>query len=127
MPSGPDKENPLDSQWRFLVLPPVREITGCRSPLYTKTYRKLSVSSPFRPSGKREKYQEYLSAAQAALIPQFHVPVRQIKKVLPAIMRMIADGDIDKRPPLRALGLADEKHSRLMRQTISLLRITRDA
>ena len=58
---------------------------------------------------------------------QLHVPVGQIEEMLPAIVVVKAQVDLDKRPPLRPLGFADEPHARFLRRAIGLLRVAPNA
>ncbi len=59
-------------------------------------------------------------------IAQFHVPIGDIEEVFPTLMRLGGKRNIYKGSPFRALRLAGKLHSRLVRQTISLLRIAGD-
>ena len=61
------------------------------------------------------------------LIAQFHVPVGKIDKVLPEVVLWRSKGDLDKRPPLRALRFADETHVGFAREPVAFARIARDA
>src|SRR6185369_1447348 len=58
---------------------------------------------------------------------QLHVPVGQIEEMLPAIVVMKAEVDLDKGPPLGPLGFSDQPHARFLRRAIGLLSVTRNA
>src|SRR5690349_12965133 len=60
------------------------------------------------------------------LIAQFHVPVREIDKVLPEVVLRCGKSDLDKRAPLWPLWFTNEAHMRFPRKPIALARIAGD-
>ena len=62
-----------------------------------------------------------------SLVAQLNVPVRQIDEVLPEIVLRRSKRDLNKWPPLRPLGFADQAHVRFTRKPVALARIARDA
>ena len=61
------------------------------------------------------------------IFSQLDVPVSEIDEVLPAIVLMHAEVDLNKWTPLRPLRFANEMHPRLLRSSIRLERIALDA
>src|SRR4029077_8408203 len=61
------------------------------------------------------------------IFSKLDVPVGEIDEVLPAIVLMQAEVDLDKWPPLRPLRFANEMHPRLLRRAIRFERIALDA
>jgi hypothetical protein len=66
-------------------------------------------------------------AQQETLIPQFDIPIGNIKEVLPTLMRLGGEGDVYKGAPFRAFRFSSETHIRLVRETIPFTRIARNA
>src|SRR6266550_7865016 len=79
-----------------------------------------------RPS-ERERASQTPYNSQQRLVAQFDIPVREINEVLPEIVLGRSKGDLDKRPPLRPLGFADQAHVRFTRKPVALARIAGDA
>ena len=61
------------------------------------------------------------------LIAQLDIPVREIDEVLPEIVLGRSKGDLNKWPPLRPLGFADQAHVRFTRKPVAFARIARNA
>ena len=61
------------------------------------------------------------------IFSKLNVPVSQINEVLPAIVLMQAEVDLDKWPPLWPFRFANEMHARLLRRAIRFERIAFDA
>src|SRR5258706_7651743 len=60
-------------------------------------------------------------------LPELHIPIRQINKMLPTVVLGQAEADLDERPPLGPLGFADQVHVRFLRRAIRLERIAFNA
>src|SRR5258706_4983883 len=60
-------------------------------------------------------------------LPQLHVPIRQINKMLPTVVLGQAEADLDERPPLGPLGFADQVHVRFLGRAIRFERVALDA
>ena len=63
----------------------------------------------------------------ARLIAQLNVPVREIDEMLPEIVLRRSKRDLNKRPPLRSLGLPDQAHVCFTRKSVALACIAGDA
>src|SRR5580765_5043359 len=61
------------------------------------------------------------------IFSQLNVPVSEIDEMLPAIVLVQAEVDLNKWTPLRPLRFANEMHSRLLRRAIGLERVALDA
>ena len=66
-------------------------------------------------------------AVSTRLFTQLHVPVRDVEEMLPAIVILRPEIDLDERTPLRPLRFADEMHVRFQRRAIRLPGIARNA
>ena len=60
------------------------------------------------------------------LVAQFDVPVCQIDEVLPEIVLGRSERNLNKRPPLRSFGFANQTHVRFTRKAIAFARIARN-
>ena len=76
--------------------------------------------------GRKSFLKKFLTP-QETLIPQFDVPIGDIEKVLPTLMRLGGEGDIYKGSPFRAFRFSSQTHIRLMRETIPFPRIAGNA
>src|SRR5688572_6234492 len=61
------------------------------------------------------------------LFAEFDVPIGQIEEMLPAIVVLSAEIDLDERTPLRPLGLANEMHAGFGRSTVGFAGVTTNA
>jgi hypothetical protein len=61
------------------------------------------------------------------LLPKLDIPIRKIKKVLPAVVVAPGKADVHKGPPLRTLWFSNEVNPGLVRKPVALSRVTWDA
>src|ERR1017187_9563447 len=61
------------------------------------------------------------------VLAQLDVPVGEVNKVLPTVVVMQAEVDLDERPPLGPFGLADKMQAGLLGRAVGLLRVAFDA
>ena len=95
---------------------PIRAFGKFSSPLDLADDAAGVAGLSFRGVGERSKS-----------IAQLDIPVREVEKVPPAIVQLAVESDVDERPPLRTHGLFNKLHPDLMREPVSLPRITSDA
>lgn len=60
-------------------------------------------------------------------VAQLDVPVGDVQKMLPTLVRLIRDRDVHEWTPPRPLWFLNEVHAGLMRQAVALLRVAGDA
>jgi hypothetical protein len=68
-----------------------------------------------------------LQVSLVHVFTQFHVPIRQINEMFPAIVLIQAELDLHEWTPLRSLRLPNQMHSRFLRCAVRLKRIALDA
>jgi len=61
------------------------------------------------------------------LITQFHIPIREVDKVLPEIVLWSRERNLDERPPFWPFWFADQTHVRFARKPVALARVAPDA
>jgi hypothetical protein len=76
---------------------------------------------------KKERQREPGEESVHLLITQLDIPIGDIEEMLPTIMRIGGDGNVDEWTPLGALRFSDERHASLVRKAVSLARVARDA
>ena len=64
---------------------------------------------------------------QGQLLAQFDVPVGEIEEMLPAIVVLAGETDVDERSPFRAPWLADKLKARFVGKPVALPRVAGDA
>ena len=78
----------------------------------------------------RNLYERSTAFSNQHLLPvisQFHVPIRQVQEMSPAIVVVKSQVDLDKRSPLRPFGFADQPHARFLRRAVGFLRVASNA
>lgn len=70
---------------------------------------------------------EGASGKSGQFLAKLDIPVCDVNEVLPAIVRMDGELDLDEWTPLRSLGLADEVHAGFLRSAVGLARVALDA
>jgi hypothetical protein len=61
------------------------------------------------------------------LLTELDVPVSEVEEMLPAIVMMAGEADVDERSPSGPLRLADKLKAGFVRKSVTLPCITRDA
>lgn len=97
-------------------------------PLQRSNRAQMPTRKKLRPISTETKLRRGLPGnLLSGLLAQLDIPIRQIEKVLPAIVILGAEIHLNKRPPLRPLRLADQMHASFCRRAIGFFGITLNA